>query len=277
AAGAQEISRLLGEHLAQKQRDGQPEFEIHHLFFYRITDAFDHLDNVHFCVGRPPRGPLSMLRFLYLLVRMMRRIRPDLVLTFQHYGNIFGAPAARLSGARATIANHVSAPATIGRAARFIDRYLGILGFYDAITVNSQETRRDYADYPQSYRKRLVLVPHGFEDKTVAMTGQEARATFGLPEDVPLIGSVARLHPLKQLDAAVRALTRLPAAHLAFAGTGPDEQRLRDLAQELGVETRVHFLGELHPQDIGRFLASLDVFAFPSLAETFGLAAVEAA
>ncbi len=66
-------------------------------------------------------------------------------------------------------------------------------------------------------------------------------------------------------------------AHLAFAGTGPDEHRLRALAEELGVDARMHFLGELHPQDIGRFLATLDVFAFPSLAETFGLAAVEAA
>jgi glycosyltransferase involved in cell wall biosynthesis len=39
----------------------------------------------------------------------------------------------------------------------------------------------------------------------------------------------------------------------------------------------VHFIGEISPQRVGEFLASLDVFVFPSRAETFGLAAVEAA
>ncbi len=39
----------------------------------------------------------------------------------------------------------------------------------------------------------------------------------------------------------------------------------------------MHFVGEIAPTRIGDFLAALDVFVFPSLAETFGLAAVEAA
>jgi glycosyltransferase involved in cell wall biosynthesis len=52
---------------------------------------------------------------------------------------------------------------------------------------------------------------------------------------------------------------------------------LTRLAAELGVTDRVHFMGEVAPDRIGDFLAALDVFVFPSLAETFGLAAVEAA
>jgi glycosyltransferase involved in cell wall biosynthesis len=43
------------------------------------------------------------------------------------------------------------------------------------------------------------------------------------------------------------------------------------------VADRVHFVGEIAPQRVGEFLACLDVFVFPSQAETFGLAAVEAA
>jgi glycosyltransferase involved in cell wall biosynthesis len=39
----------------------------------------------------------------------------------------------------------------------------------------------------------------------------------------------------------------------------------------------VHFVGEISPDRVGEFLAGLDVFVFPSQAETFGLAAVEAA
>ena len=52
---------------------------------------------------------------------------------------------------------------------------------------------------------------------------------------------------------------------------------MKSLSAELEVTDRVHLVGELPPQRIGEFLASLDVFVFPSAAETFGLAAVEAA
>lgn len=276
-AGAQEISRLLGDGLAREMRGGEPEFEIHHLFFYRKTAAFDRWHNVHFCLEDSPKGPVSFVRFLARLVAMIRRIQPDVLLTFQHYGNIFGAPAGRLAGVPVVIANHVSAPATISTPTRIIDKVLGFVGAYDVITVNSNETWRNYHEYPQRYSKRLVHVPHGFEDKSVEIGRQEARAAFGLPAGVCLMGSVARLHPLKQLDTAIAVLPRRHALHLAIAGQGPDEPRLRAVAENLGVADRVHFVGDLPPQKIGLFLAGLNVFVFPSAAETFGLAAVEAA
>jgi glycosyltransferase involved in cell wall biosynthesis len=276
-AGAQEISRLLGEGLSCQERGGEREFEVHHLFFYRKTAAFDRWKNVHFCMEDSPKGPLSFVRFLSKLVRMVRRIQPDVLLTFQHYGNIFGAPAGRLAGVPVIVANHVSAPATISPAARSIDKALGLLGVYDVITVNSNETWRNYQSYPERYRKHLVHVPHGFEDKSVEVGRQEARAAFGLPTGVALIGSVARLHRLKQLDTAISVVARRPALHLAIAGQGPDEERLRKMAEELGVANRVHLIGDMPPQKIGLFLAGLNAFVFPSSAETFGLAAVEAA
>ncbi|MBL8580084.1 MAG: glycosyltransferase family 4 protein [Mesorhizobium sp.] len=277
-AGAQEISRLLGDGLGRERRlNGEPEFEIHHLFFYRKTSAFDRWRNVHFCLEDSPKGPFSLIAFMSKLVKMIRRIQPDVLLTFQHYGNIFGAPAGRLAGVPVIVANHVSAPATISTATRAIDKALGLMGVYDVITVNSNETWRNYQAYPERYRKHLVHVPHGFEDKSVNVGRQEARAAFGLPAGVPLIGSVARLHPLKQLDAAVEVIARRPALHLAIAGQGPDEARLRTIAQDLGVSDRVHLIGDMPPQKVGLFLAGLNVFVFPSAAETFGLAAVEAA
>lgn len=275
-AGAQEISRLLGDAFAAARRGGQPEFQVDHLFFYRDSDAYDGLPNVHICLDRAPKTPLEFARFVVGLVRTMRRLKPDVVLTFQHYGNVFGAPAARLAGVRHIIANHVSAPATIGRATRIIDRVLGLLGFYDVITVNSNETMRDYQAYPARYTRRIVHVPHGFEDKTVTADRTEARAKLKLPQDARLIGCVARLHPLKGLEANIRAIATRPDLHAAFVGQGPDEPRLRALAAELGVAERVHFVGELSPAGVGLVLAAIDLFAFPSHAETFGLAAVEA-
>lgn len=276
-AGAQEISRLLGEGLSQVKYGGAPAFQIEHLFLYRKTAAFDDMPGARFVSRERPSGPLAIAGFFWRLFRIMRELKPDVVLTFQHFGNIVAAPAARLAGEPHVIANHVSAPATISPAVRAVDRLIGRLGVYDVITANSRQTWQDYQDYPASYTRRMVLVPHGFSGRSSKLGKTAARAAFGLPAKAKVIGSVARLHPLKCLDHALKIMPALPKCHMAIAGQGPDAERLKRVADELGIADRVHFAGEMEPDRVGDFLAALDLFVFPSSAETFGLAAVEAA
>lgn len=275
-AGAQEISRLLGQELSRAV-PGAPAFDIHHLFLYRKTAGCDDFPNVQFVARTRPKSPMDGIRFVGRLFSTIRQLRPDVVLTFQHYGNIVAAPAARLAGVPRIIANHVSAPATINGLVRKVDRVLGLAGCYDAITVNSHATWREYQAYPQRYTRRIVHVPHGFDLRSSDLDKPSARQRFGLPQDVPLMGTVARLHPLKRIHLAIATLPHLPEHHLAIAGQGPDGERLRKVAADLGVGGRVHFAGEMDGAAVGDFLAGLDVFVFPSEAETFGLAAVEAA
>ncbi|AWN36550.1 glycosyltransferase family 4 protein [Methylobacterium radiodurans] len=272
-AGAQAIARMLATALAGRgYRTGQ-------IFFYRKTGAFDAEPGVAFCAAERPRTPLAFLRFFLDLVRRIRRARPDAVLCFQHYGNIIGAAAARLAGVPVVIANQNSARDTTPPRARLVDRWLGALGLYGRIVVNSHDSAGDLADYPAGYRARVVHIDHGFVGRDSALTLAEARARLGLalPAGGRLLGCVARLHPLKNLEAAVRLLPQDPAWHLALAGQGAERDALAGLAQRLGCAARLHLVGELPPDRVGDFLRALDVFVFPSRAETFGLAAVEAA
>jgi len=269
-AGAQEISRILGLGLAARG------YEVHHVFLYRRTGAYDAQPNTFFCARTRPRGPFELAAMLVRLVRHLRATRPDAVLCFQHYGNVVGAVAARLAGARTIIANRMTAQSLIPGWLRRIDLALGIAGAFRRVVVNSAEVEREYDRYPQRYRSRVARIEHGFEAKTSQLTQAEARRTLRLAEDMTLIGSVARLHRDKNLAAAIRLLTD-NNWHLAIAGQGPAEGELIALARSLGVARRVHFVGELAPAAIGTFLRALDVFVFPSRAETFGLAAVEAA
>lgn len=270
-AGAQEISRLLGRELEKRGH------EVHHLFFYRRTAGADRLPHVVHCMTERPSGIGGLLRLSARVAGAVRRIRPDVVLTFQHYGNIVGAPLVRLVSPAPIIANQVSAEGVTNRAIRAADRLFGSLGLFRSVTVNSDDTARAFAGHPAAYRARIVQVPHGFEDKSTDVDRATARAGFGLPVDTPVIGCAARLHPMKRLDDAIRLLPGRPDWTLALAGQGADHDRLVALAAEQGVSDRVRFLGELDPETLGRFLAALDVFVFPSAAETFGLAAVEAA
>jgi len=270
-AGAQEIARLLDRGLQTRGH------EVHHLFFFRRTAAFDHLPNAIFCSRERPRGPWSLARMLVALFGHLRRLRPDAALCFQHYGSLIGGPIARAAGVGVVIANRNSARELMPAWLRLADRGLGTLGLFARVVANSGNVALEFADYPPAYRRRLVRIDHGFECKASGLDRATARARLNLPAAAVLLGCVARLHPLKNLAAAIRLLAFDRRWHLAIAGQGAEQAALTALARDLGCADRVHFLGELAPERVATMLRALDVFVFPSLAETFGLAAVEAA
>lgn len=271
AAGAQEVSRLLAAGLAARGH------AVHQVFFFRRTAAFDDDPRAIICAPVRPSSPLALLRMLLVLRRSISRLRPDAVICFQHFGNLLGSLAARSAGTRQVIANHNGLQDLLSPWVVAADRLLGTAGAYSTIVVNSAATAREYEGHPERYRRRIARVDHGFEAKTSGLAPRAARASFGLSGAPVLLGSVARLAPKKHLDAAIRLLPARPHWHLALAGQGPARGDLEALAASLGCADRVHFVGELTPGRIGDLLAAMDVFVFPSLTETFGLAAVEAA
>ncbi|MBB4397397.1 glycosyltransferase family 4 protein [Bradyrhizobium sp. ERR14] len=270
-AGAQEISRLLGAGLTARG------YRVTNLFFFRKSVSFDEPPDTLYCAPSRPGNPVALLRMLWALGRHISTIRPDAVLTFQHFGNVIGGGVTRLVSRAPVIANQVSSALSMSWPVRTADIAMGSLGFFDRITLNSQDMEREYSRYPAAYRSRMVHVPHGFDDKALILSKEAARQKFSLPPDRILLGCAARLHPHKRLDLAIRLLPDQPSWHLALAGQGADEARLKLLASELKVSDRLHLLGEIPPSRMAEFLACLDVFVFPTQAETFGLAAVEAA
>ena len=270
AAGAQEITRLLGRGLAARG------YDVYSIFLFRRTGAFDREPNTVFCAAKRPAGPVALLKIFVALLRHLKALQPDAVLCFQHYGILVGTLAAYMAGTRVVIANRTSSKSLVPRWARATDLAFGLSGLFRKVVVNCRAIEHEYATFPRRYRNRLTRIDHGFEAKTAALGRNDARKLLKLPADATLVGSVARLHPGKNLAAAIRILPGRDW-HLALAGQGEARDDLIALAKSLGVSDRVHFLGELPPAQIGAFLRALDVFVFPTLAETFGLAAVEAA
>lgn len=61
---------------------------------------------------------------------------------------------------------------------------------------------------------------------------------------------------------------------LVFVGDGPTMNETKDFVKSQGLEKRVLFLGSRN--DVGKIMQTFDVFLFPSLAEGFGMALIEA-
>ncbi len=100
------------------------------------------------------------------------------------------------------------------------------------------------------------------------------RASLDTPEDARVLLTLSRLHEVKGLDTALRALADLPDCYLWLAGDGPQEAALRALAAELGVAARVRFLG--WRTDRGALLAAADICLLPSRYEPFGTVILDA-
>jgi glycosyltransferase involved in cell wall biosynthesis len=95
-------------------------------------------------------------------------------------------------------------------------------------------------------------------------------ATPALRSDRPLVGNVARLAPQKDHATLIEAARLVPEAQFVVAGDG----ELREELERQAKGTSVRLLGARH--DVPDVLASLAVFAFPSLFEGLCLAVIEA-
>lgn len=94
----------------------------------------------------------------------------------------------------------------------------------------------------------------------------------------PLILCVAAKRAHKNLEALVRALALVePEAQLVLPGSPtPYEKRLRELSDELGLGSRVHFPGWITAEQLEALYAIADCFVLPSFQEGFGLPVLEA-
>lgn len=101
-----------------------------------------------------------------------------------------------------------------------------------------------------------------------------ARAGLETPEGAPLLLAMGRLHEAKAHDVALEALARLPDAFLWIAGAGPEEGRLKALAEGLGLSGRVRFLG--WRTDASALYRTADLCLFPSRYEPLGNVVIQA-
>lgn len=154
-----------------------------------------------------------------------------------------------------------------------------------AIAVSSAVAKNLEDIFPAG---KIALIPNGVDEPELPEERRkELREAFRffheIPFDVPLIGTVGELKPLKgQRDfilAAAEIAKAFPEARFVVVGRDNSVGRtfrteLRRLAKVLGIEQRTLFLDWI--DDLPGLMSALDVFVSPSHSESFGLAILEA-
>ena len=140
-------------------------------------------------------------------------------------------------------------------------------------------TEAEAALVPAAYRGICEVIPNWVlpHQRPSATRLAALRAELGLSTGDFVIGTVARLEPVKGIDGLVCAFGRakIPGARLVIVGEGSQRPALEQLAARTGVDGAVRFTG-FRP-DARDLYALFDLFVLNSSDEPYGLAILEAA
>lgn len=223
-------------------------------------------------------GRVPVLRALFRLVPYLVRLwigagRADLFHVMANSGwswHLFAAPAIRIAHWRGVpvVVNYRG-----GEAGPFLAR--------SAASVRSTMSRAAVLAVPSGFLQS-VFAQHGMHADVVPNIVDLARFHPAQAEhavDAHLV-VVRNLEPIYDNETALRALAivrqQWPQAHLTVAGTGPEEARLRSLADELGVQSAVRFAGRLDRDAVAALYRQADVALNPSTVDNMPNSVLEA-
>lgn len=200
------------------------------------------------------------LGVLVRLARLLGRERIHILFTFMFHPTILG----RLMGWACRVPVRISSERIMaweGPGRRKLNRWTVPLATH---VVAVSERVAEYAR--QEFRvpvDRLTTIPNGVDLAHFRPTTRPARSTE------VVIGCTARLHRKNDHDSLLKAFAQIapewPDARLLLVGRGPEEGRLRVLADRLELSARVRFAGER--ADVASSLEEMDLYAQSSIAE----------
>lgn len=203
--------------------------------------------------------------------RFLQDSRPDLIVAWNNFANSEMVALARAIGRPLVYYEHGNGWGHEKASRRKVENFLAST---NGVICNSRAAQR-MLQLRWGYAGEYELVYCAIDDTFEAP----------LPVRSPVshrhlrIGICGRLAPMKGLSLALFMLKALCGDHaldaeLHLAGTGPQENDLRRLAERLGLKNRVVFHGLV--RDIRAFYDNVDLQVVPSIHEPFGRVSIEA-
>lgn len=138
----------------------------------------------------------------------------------------------------------------------------------DAVTTICEGLRRDLVarGVPES---KITVIPNAVDIDNFAfgVPGDDAlRAELGLTGK-RVLGFIGSFYAYEGLDLLLRALPAIlqqaPDVALLLTGGGPQEENLKKMTQELGLQEHVKFTGRVPHAQVQRYYSLVDVLVYP--------------
>lgn len=214
------------------------------------------------------------------LMRWLRRERIEILHCHDLYANLFAAPWGRMARVRTVITSRRWLEALPNRRLEIANRLMFRVGH--RVLVNSPAVADALVKTDGVSPRKVITLSNFVGEGAFAplslATKTQLRAELGIPAEAFIVGCIARLHPVKDhvtlLRAAHKLVRRSSQVHLVLVGDGESRADLEELAAELDISDRVHFMG-FRPNEPNLHHV-FDVSVLTSLSEGFPNSLVEA-
>jgi len=223
-------------------------------------------------------SPIADARALWKLYRLIRRGRYHIVHTHSSKAGVLGRIAAKMAGTPLIVHTlhglvfHEYQPWIVNRTWRLVKKICAPLTdhFLSVSSIIVRKAVEAGIDRPEKF----TTVYSGMELDWFLNSnadGAAVRREFGIPEDAPVVGKIARLFPLKGhdelMDAAPEIVRRVPNVRFFLIGDGILYDHLRERARAAGILENFVFAGLTPRERIPEMLAAMDVVVHTSLRE----------
>lgn len=249
----------------------------------RFLDAVERLGVP---ILRPPhpghRVGVSFARNTIAIARLLRSYGADIVHVHTNVPNRPKAVhlAARLAGVPCVVRSEHLPPSHFGvdRSTKVTAR--GLAAISDAVVVGSESCRIEQIDLLGRSARLVRLLEYGidtsrFDPDTNPVVAKRA---LGFDPEIPIVGAIGRLAPLKGhrylIDAVPRIIEAVGAVRVVIVGDGALRRELAAQVAALGLIDVVTFAG--YQADTAPYIAAMDVATMPtSIDEGVSLAMLE--
>ncbi len=225
-------------------------------------------------VNLDKRSAADMAGFFRRLIKLVREVRPDIIHGYLTAGNLAATacvPAASRAGIVWALRDSNMDISKYGSMTQWSSRLARLLSFTADMVIANSMAGVEHAHANGFPRTRLHHVPNGID--TVAFSprdgaGEAFRQSLGVDSEVPLVGLVGRLDPMKDhenfLAAAQQLRKTVPGVRFICAGGGSERRRshLLSVASGLGLDDCIHWVPDC--KDMRGLYCALDVFCLAS-------------
>lgn len=223
----------------------------------------------------------SDIKTFFVLLKLLRAERPDILHVNSSKAGSLGALAGRLCGIEKIIFTGHGWAWNEERAliSKFLIKFIHwITILLSTETIAVADKIREQIEHMPFVSKKIRTIHNGinpikFNDR------HDARRdlSLGVREKI-WIGAISELHKNKGLDYLIKAFSKIAEKNhdvaLVIVGDGEEKISLMKLAEEIGMKERVYFLGFV--QNASMYLKAFDVFTLTSRTEAFPYAILEA-
>jgi len=222
---------------------------------------------------------INCLIKLVLFVFFLKKEKIDIVQCYFKDSDLFGPISAKIAGIKMIIGARRNQGYALDnfymKIRKFVNRWITYF------LANSNSTK-EWLIKTENIHEEKIIVQHNMLDieafKCLSLENKkEYRRLFGFNDNVPVVGIVANLRPIKGIDVFLKAAflikRDLPDTQFVVVGEGEQRIDLEKMVSDLNLKDNVHFLGRR--EDIPMIINSFDVGVLSSYSESFSNSVIE--